>query len=359
MSSLFDPVSFVHGPAMANRFMLAPLTNQQSHADGTLSEDEYTWLTMRAEGGFGLTMTCASHVQRIGQGFAGQLGCFGDEHIPGLTRLAAGIKTHGSLAVVQLHHAGHRTPAALVGEAPVCPSDDPSTGARALTHDEVEASIEAFIMAAVRCEKAGFDGVELHGAHDYLICEFLSPTLNQRTDEFGGSLENRARFLMRIVEGIRARCRPDFNLSVRLSAERFGLVTSEVREVYSWLVATGAVDFIDMSLWDCFKMGADDEWSGTPLIDIFAAIPRGNTRLAVAGKLYSGDDVQRVVDAGADMVAIGRAAIANHDFPELVRADPHARMRELPVSREVLLTEGLSPAFVDYMGNFPGFTQKN
>jgi len=358
MTSLFDQVSFAHGPAMANRFMLAPLTNQQSHADGTLSDDEYTWLTMRAKGGFGLTMTCASHVQRIGQGFAGQLGCFSDDHIPGLTRLAAGIKQYGSMAIVQLHHAGHRSPAQLIGEAPVCPSDDPSMGARALTHDEVEATIEAFIAAAVRCEKAGFDGVELHGAHDYLICEFLSPSLNQRTDEFGGSLENRARFLMRIVEGIRARCGSGFNLSVRLSAERFGLITSEVREVYSWLVATNAVDFIDMSLWDCFKLGADDEWSSTPLIDIFASVPRGTTRLAVAGKLYSGVDVQRAIDAGADMVAIGRAAISNHDFPRLVQADPNASMRELPVPRDVLLAEGLSPAFVDYMGNFPGFTEK-
>lgn len=356
MASLFDPVVFSHGPAMANRFMLAPLTNQQSHADGTLSDEEYRWLTMRARGGFGLTMTCASHVQERGQGFAGQLGCFSDDHIPGLTRLAAGIKEHGSVAIVQLHHAGRRAPSDLIGGVPACPSDDESTGARAMTGDEVEASIEAFIAAAQRCETAGFDGVELHGAHDYLICEFLSPTTNRRTDEFGGSVENRARFLNRILRGIRERCRADFNVSVRLSAERFGLVTSEIREVFGELAACGSVDFIDMSLWDCFKNGVDDDWSGTPLIDIFASVPRGGTRLAVAGKLYSGADVQRAVDAGADMVAIGRAAISNHDFPRLVQADPGARMRDLPVPREVLLDEGLSPAFVTYMGNFPGFT---
>src|ERR1700678_3526412 len=89
MSRLFEPLSFVRGPAMKNRFMLAPLTNTQSHADGTLSDEEFRWLTMRAEGGFGLTMTCAEHVQAHGQGFPGQLGIFSDAHIPNLTRLAS------------------------------------------------------------------------------------------------------------------------------------------------------------------------------------------------------------------------------------------------------------------------------
>ncbi|MFN5600783.1 MAG: NADH:flavin oxidoreductase, partial [Acidimicrobiaceae bacterium] len=119
MSSLFDQVLFSHGPGMKNRFMLAPLTNQQSHADGTLSDDEYRWLTMRAEGGFGLTMTCASHVQAAGQGFAGQLGCFSDVHLDGLRRLAAGIHANNSIAIVQLHHAGRRSPKDLIGGQPL------------------------------------------------------------------------------------------------------------------------------------------------------------------------------------------------------------------------------------------------
>ena len=88
MTTLLDPMSFPRGPGMKNRFMLAPLTNSQSHPDGVLSDEEYRWLTMRAQGGFGLTMTCAAHVQAIGQGFPGQLGVFGDEHLEGLTRLA-------------------------------------------------------------------------------------------------------------------------------------------------------------------------------------------------------------------------------------------------------------------------------
>src|SRR5512139_1063317 len=153
MTDLFAPLSFVRGLGMKNRFMLAPLTNLQSRPDGRLSDDEFNWLTLRARGGFGLTMTCASHVQAIGQGFPGQLGNFSDDHLPGLARLAAGIKAAGSVAITQIHHAGMRAPAKLTGAQPVCPSDDAETGARALTAGEVEQVKEAFSAAAQRAER--------------------------------------------------------------------------------------------------------------------------------------------------------------------------------------------------------------
>lgn len=130
MNKLFEPLSFCHGPAMPNRFMLAPMTNQQSHADGTLSDDEYRWLVMRAKGGYGAVMTCGAHVVPSGQGFPGTLGISSDLHIAGLTRLARGIKQEGSLAIVQLFHAGSRSPRDLIGQAPLSPIDDLSTGSR-------------------------------------------------------------------------------------------------------------------------------------------------------------------------------------------------------------------------------------
>jgi len=353
MSSLLDPVSFSHGPNMPNRFMLAPLTNQQSHDDGTLSDEEKKWLVMRAEGGFGLVMTCAAHVQRRGRGFSGQLGTFSDHHVAGLTGLASAIKSHGSVAICQLHHAGRRSPAELIGEQPVCPSDDPSTGARALDSGEVEELVRDFVAAAVRCDRAGFDGVELHGAHDYLICQFLSAETNRRTDRYGGSLENRSRLLMSIIEGIRSECRADFNVSVRLSPERFGMVTAEICELFDRLVDVG-VDFLDMSLWDVFKEPVDERLAGRRLVDVFAERRRGATRLAVAGKLYSAADAQRAVDAGADIAVIGRGAILHHDFARRAAA-PDFVMRELPVTSSELRAEGLSDLFVGYMRNWKGF----
>jgi len=128
--------------------MLAPMTNTQSHEDGTLSDDEYRWLTMRAKGEFGLTMTCASHVQKIGKGFPGQLGIFSDDHIEDHLRLSTGIKAQGSVAVIQLHHAGMRSPEELIGEKPICPSDNVKHSSRGMSLAEVKQLRADFVAAA-------------------------------------------------------------------------------------------------------------------------------------------------------------------------------------------------------------------
>jgi 2,4-dienoyl-CoA reductase-like NADH-dependent reductase (Old Yellow Enzyme family) len=355
MTSLFEPLAFVRGPAMKNRFMLAPLTNLQSHADGTLSDDEFHWLTLRAKGGFGLTMTCAAYVQREGQGFPGQLGIYDDKHLMGLTRLAHTIKAEDSVAIAQLHHAGMRSPAELIGQQPLCPSDNEETKARALSAGEVERLTEDFIAAAVRAERAGFDGVELHGAHGYMICQFLSSETNRREDRWGGPLENRARFLNDIIAGVRARTRADFMLGVRLSPERFGLKLAEIRAVAGQLMASGKIDFLDMSLWDVFKEPAEPEFKGTKLMAHFTSLERGATRLGVAGKVLTGDDAARVLELGADFPIIGRAAILHHDFPRLVAGDAHFKPVSLPVTAAYLREQGLGPAFVGYMQGWKGF----
>src|SRR5580692_10680348 len=355
MSRLFEPLTFVRGPAMKNRFMLAPLTNTQSHADGTLSDEEFRWLTMRAEGGFGLTMTCAAHVQARGQGSPGQLGIFKDAHIPNLTRLASTIRAQGSVAIAQLHHAGIRSPKDLIGTTPVGPSDDKDTGARGLTGAEVEQLTGDFVLAAVRAEKAGFDGVELHGAHSYILCEFLSPDTNRRDDRYGGSVENRARIVFDIIKGVRERTRPEFQLGLRISPERFGLKFAEQREVAGWMLASGDLDYVDMSLWDSFKAPVEEQFASRPLIDWFAELPRGETRLGAAGKLTRGEDFRRLLDAGADFTILGRAAVLHHDVPKLYAANPDFHPVALPVTRAHLAHEGLSPNFIEYMNNWKGF----
>ncbi|MGE0730088.1 MAG: NADH:flavin oxidoreductase [Acidimicrobiia bacterium] len=354
--SLFDQVTFRRGPAMANRFMLAPLTNTQSHDDGRCSQEEHDWLVLRAVGGFGSTMTAAAHVQANGRGFPGQIGIFSDDHLEGLTRLAAAINATGSVSIAQLHHAGNRAPADLIGTTPVCPSEDPETGARAMTAAEVEGAIEAFVAAAVRAEQAGFHGVELHGAHGYLICEFLSSELNRREDPYGGPLENRARFLFAILEGIRHRCGPDFIVGVRLSPERFGMRLEEIVELSSELLGGSLIEFLDVSLWDCFKKPVADPDGDRLLIDHFTAIERGDVRLGVAGKLRTPADARRVIELGVDIALLGRAAIIHHDFPRLTAEDAEFVPVATPVPRAHLAAEGVSPRFIDYLDrSFKGF----
>ena len=355
MADLFSPLTLAHGPALKNRFMLAPLTNLQSHPDGVLSDDEFRWLTLRAKGGFGLTMTCAAHVQAVGQGFPGQLGIFGDQHLPGLTRLAAAIKGHGSVSSVQLHHAGNRSPKDLVGQ-PVCPSDDPETGARGLSLGEVEQLVEDFVAAAVRADQAGFDGVEIHGAHGYVLAQFLSPEINRREDRYGGSIENRARIVFEIIDGVRARTRPDFQVGLRLSPERFGLRLAEIRDTAQAVLTDGRIDYLDMSLWDVFKEPVEEAFKGRSLMSWFTDLDRGNVRLGVAGKITTPAIAAKMLDDGADYVLIGRAAILHHDFPERAR-DPAFTPIALPVTAEHLQNEGLGPAFVTYMATWPGFVQ--
>ncbi|HCK84210.1 MAG TPA: NADH:flavin oxidoreductase [Hyphomonadaceae bacterium] len=367
MASLFSPLTLQSGATLKNCFMLAPLTNLQSHADGVLSDEEFRWLTLRAEGGFGHTMTCAASVQEEGVGFPGQLGCHDDKHLPGLTRLAAGIKAHGSHAVVQLHNSGMRamqahgshgagqTGSVTSARAPMCPSDNEEFGAKAMSLDEVKHARDCFVAAAQRAGKAGFDGAELHGAHGYLICQFLSAEINKREDEYGGSPENRARFLLECVDGARAATKPGFSLGVRLSPERFGIDLMEMRDLARLMMREGKIDYLDLSLWDVFKEPQEEQWRGKPLAQYFTELERGSVRLGAAGKLSTAAAVSRCLDIGFDSVIIGRGAILHHDFPERVRADANFTPAALPVSADYLHAEGLSEVFVNYMRTWKGF----
>lgn len=349
MSLLLEPLSFASGAHLKNRFALAPLTNQQSFPDGRLSDEEFRWLSMRAEGGFGLVMTCAASVSREGVTLPGQLGVHDDMHLEGLTRLAAALTREGAHAVAQLHHGGMRALRTLSGMQPVAPSDDSKTGARALTRDEVQHARDDFIAAALRAERAGFDGVELHAAHGYLICQFLSAHYNRREDEYGGAFENRARLLWEIIEGVRAACRPGFSLGVRLSPERFGMRMDEILGLAQALMRDPRIDYVDMSLWDVFKEPDDEAYKGKSLMAHFAALERGRARLGVAGDVMTGDAAARCIAEGVDFVLIGRAGIFHHDFPKRVAADAHFKPVDLPVGRDYLRQEGVGAPFAAYL----------
>jgi 2,4-dienoyl-CoA reductase-like NADH-dependent reductase (Old Yellow Enzyme family) len=353
MPSLHDPLTLRSGAVLKNRFVLSPLTNLQSHPDGVLSEDEFRWLTMRAEGGFALTMTCAASVQEEGVGFPGQLGFHDERHLPGLARLASAIKANGSHAVAQLHHGGLRSL-----KNPRAPSADEKLNAEAMTLDDIRHSSDCFISAAQRAERAGFDGVELHGAHGYLICSFLSPELNRRDDAYGGDPERRARFLLECIDGVRAATKPGFSLGVRLSPERWGIQTLEIRDLAQRLMREAKIDYLDMSLWDVRKEPNDEALQGRTLASYFTELDRGDVRLGAAGKIMSAQDARHVMAMGFDFPVLGRAAILHHDFPKRAAADPNFAATPTPVSEAYLREQGLGSAFVDYMRTWKGFVEE-
>ncbi len=352
--SLHAALAFRRGPVMPNRLALAPLTNLQSHDDGTLSDDEFAWLVKRAAGGFGMVMTCAASVHALGKGFPRQLGVHDDAHLPGLERLATTLRAAGASSSVQLQHSGGRAPRELVPDIPVSAVDDPKRGVRALSTGEVEQAIEDFILAGLRAERAGFDGVEVHGAHGYLLCQFLD-TRNVRGDRYGGSAENRSRMIREVIAGLRGRASPDLQIGVRLSPERYGIDLGEARALAALLLREGRVDYVDISCWDTFKLPEDPAWQARDLIGWFADLDRHGTALGVAGKLTDAHNARQCLARGADFVLIGRGAILHHDFARRVGEDEAFASVPLPVSRAHLATEGLGRDFIDYMATWPGF----
>ncbi len=352
--SLHAPLGFRRGPAMPNRLVLAPLTNLQSHDDGSLSEDEFGWLVKRALGGFGMVMTCAATTHALGKGFPRQLGVHDDAHLAGLERLATALRAAGASSSVQLQHSGGRAPRDLILGTPVSAIDDPKRGVRALSTGEVEQAIEDFILAGLRAERAGFDGVEVHGAHGYLLCQFLD-TRNLRADRYGGSADNRSRMIREVIAGLRARARPDFQIGVRLSPERYGIDLGEARALAARLLREGEVDYVDISCWDTFKLPEDPAWQARDLIGWFTDLDRHGTALGVAGKLTNAHNARLCLARGADFVLIGRGAILHHDFARRVGEDDAFASAPLPISRAHLAAEGLGRDFIDYMATWPGF----
>jgi 2,4-dienoyl-CoA reductase-like NADH-dependent reductase (Old Yellow Enzyme family) len=353
MTSLFAPLVFRTGLTASNRIVLAPLTNMQSHADGSLGDDELRWLASRADGGYGIVMTCAAHVATDGQGWPGELGVFDDGLLPGLTRLAATLHDRGAAAFVQIFHGGVRADRSVTGVVPWSASE--GEGARAATDDDIHRVIGQFADAAVRSCRAGFDGVEIHGAHGYLFTQFLSTTQNRRTDRWGGPLENRARLLRETMRAIRARLGESFTVGVRLSPEDFGnargLDLDESIQTARWLAEDGA-DFIHLSLWQSLARTAKRPEAHA--IPMFRSVLPPDVRVLAAGAIWTRGEAEQVLAMGADAAVLGRSAIANADWPRRA-VDPAWEPRRPPVTIESLCASGLSPKFAESMRRFKGF----
>ena len=352
---LFEPFRFRNGIWAPNRLALAALTNSQSHADGTLSDNELHWLNLRAEGGFGIVTSCAAHVSKLGQGWPGALGVSDDAQLPGLTRFAHEMHQRKSLALMQIFHGGLRADQTVCGGQPISASDGGPTGARAATEHDLEQVIEDFAQAAVRAHAAKMDGIEIHGAHGYLFTQFLSTTENHRTDQWGGSYENRARLLRRTMQAVRARVPKDFVVGVRISPEdggnARGIDLDESLQLAKWLADDG-IDFLHMSLWDAFKPSIKRP-AEHPL-DIFKRVIPADLPIFAAGHIWDRNDAQKVLDLGADVIALGRSAILNPNWPKDI-IDPAWQPKRLPTTSAHLLSVGLQPVFINRLKPRPGF----
>ena len=346
------------GVSVRNRTVLAAMTNKQSEEDGTLSDEEINWLLRRAEGGFGIITTAASHVHPSGKSWEGEMGVWGDHHIARLKELAEGIRERGATSLVQIFHGGLRAPRSLTGEQPVSASTNlekgVEEGCRELSDSEIRELAVSFGEAAERCERAGFDGVEVHGAHGYLICQFLGTRTNRREDRWGGGLEGRSLFLREVLREIRSRTSEGFLVCVRISPEHdVGVTMTDSLQLAGMMVEWG-MDLLHISCWDAFTGAQGDPDDPRTITRRFREALGDEVPMISTGAVWDSSDAQFVLDEGADLVGVARVAIAHSNWASGVEAGGYSPQRP-PFTPEHLLEQGLSPVFVDYMRRWKGF----
>ncbi len=247
MTKLFEPYQ-LQTISLKNRIVMAPMCMYSAQDDGLVKPFHHVHYATRAAGQVGLIVVEATSVVPEGRISNKDLGIWDDTHIAGLTQLVDGMKAYGAKTAIQLAHAGRK--ATVEGEifAPsaIAYSDAYKTPTE-MTIEDIEYVIEAFKQAAIRASKAGFDALEIHGAHGYLISEFLSPATNKRTDAYGGSQENRYRLLRQVIDAIRSVW--DGPLLVRVSAEDYAEAGTTMEDfiVFSRWMRSQSVDLVDVS----------------------------------------------------------------------------------------------------------------
>ena len=312
---------------LKNRLVMPPLVTNLGDEEGYVTEESMAYYTKRGKGGFGLIITEATAICPRGKGFPCELGLWREEQIPGYRRLIEALHREGSKVFVQLHHTGRQTKRDTIrGQRPEAPSEIPCPVMKempeAMTEERIWDVIEAFGDSALRAKQAGADGVEIHGAHGYLVAQFMSGYANKRRDAFGGSFENRMGFPLEIVKNIRKKVGPDFPIGFRISYDEKvlgGRVLEETIEAVKLLEKSGVdVIHVTMGVYESsYYISADNK------------LPRGYMRYqtkkikeavsipVISVGRYGQEEANEALEKGyADFIAFGRPTIAD---PELAR----------------------------------------
>ncbi|MCS6817415.1 MAG: FAD-dependent oxidoreductase [Blastocatellia bacterium] len=321
---LLEPITF-SGLRVKNRIVMPPMGMGYAHEDGTVSDRVIRYYLRRAQSGVGMIVVENCIVDPDVVGVGPELRIHDDRYIEGLRRLVAALKPYEVVVGLQLNHMGRQT---TLG-TPIAPSPIPISPKgpipRVLTPEEIRFVVEEFVEGARRAREAGFDFVELHGAHGYLICEFLSPASNRRDDEYGGSLEGRLRFLLEIIAGIQERVGTDFPIQVRISGQEYvsdGLTLAETREIARRLEQAG-VSSISVSAgnWQTLHYIMAPMFMPKGYLAEDAGAIKSAVRIPViaVGRLHDVEVAERVLQEGkADLIAVGRGLIADPEWAKKV-----------------------------------------
>ena len=341
MSVLFQEYVFNNGVKARNRLVVAPMTHWSSDAQGHATQTELDFIRPRAEN-FGIFIAAATAINPQARAFVGEPNACADSDIEHLKKIADTIKAQGTLAILQLHHGGKESIAAETeGKDIIAPSADAAKNAREMSLAEIRETVADFASAAKRAQAAGFDGVEIHGANNYLLQQFLSAHHNRRTDEYGGSLEKRMRFPLEVLAAVQEACRdhPEFIIGYRLTPEEphtHGLTMADASALVDALKSRN-LQYIHISLQDFYskaRRGADTHRSR---LDLFSdRLKDSGIALIGVGKLSDPKKAEAAMQTGwVDFVAIGMGVLANPDFALRAQSGDFSGMRKmLDLSRD-------------------------
>jgi 2,4-dienoyl-CoA reductase-like NADH-dependent reductase (Old Yellow Enzyme family)/thioredoxin reductase len=313
---------------LRNRIVMAPMLSRLCDPEGIVSPKLIDYYAERAKGGAGLIIVEYCYIdEKESKANPGQLGVYDDQLIAGLGDLAEAIQEWGAKSILQICHAGRSTSAKYMGRQPIAPSAMPSfTGemAREMTFEEIEAAIESFAEGARRARTAGFDGVELHGTHGYLMAQFLSPYTNRRTDKYG---RDRGLFALETLARVRSRVGSDYLVGYRMSGEEFveGGVTLKETKAFAKRLEEGGIDYIHVSA----GIPETGQYSIMPMY-----LPRGfllplaegiksavTVPVMAVGALHDPDLAEQTLQKNrADLIVMGRALIADPELPQKIQS---------------------------------------
>jgi 2,4-dienoyl-CoA reductase-like NADH-dependent reductase (Old Yellow Enzyme family) len=373
---LFSPIQ-VGSMEVRNRIVMSPMITNFADQEGYVTDQTLAHYTTRARGGVGWIIVESAYVHRAGIMYARQLGLDDDKYIEKLKKLTKSIKKEGARVSIQLYHGGRRAQSDLSGYPVEAPSSVPlyegAPPPRGLSREEIEDRIEAYVRAAQRAKEARFDGVDIHAGHGYLICSFLAKFTNQRSDEFGGDIKDRARFLVEVVKRIRKQVGKEFVITTRNNGSDFviggltheeaksvakmveesganaiqvtaghgGLVMRDISEIIKLKEKTGvrSLKEVPLKLHDQIEFDLHQPISfmralpmGAPR-GCFAHLARGikasvNIPVLVVGRINRPEIAEEILRRGdADLTVIGRALLADPEFPRKAREGDFAGIR--------------------------------
>ena len=319
-----------------NRLVVAPLTLFASNPDGTINDDEREYLKVRGTG-IGLYILGATAVNQEGLTFLGQPRALSEKDLPSLEERAKIIKSQGALAINQIHHGGLKANKEYSGTAPLAPSaeiankllkesDSFKVATKEISPEEIKKIIDGFAYATELSIKSGYDGIEIHGANNFILQQFYSAYTNRRNDEWGGSEEKRMKFPLAIVDAcckVREKLnRPDFIIGYRLSPEEpydTGLTMTDTIHLVKVLV-TKPLQYIHISQWNYFKKAHRGEGAGVERLKTIHEITKGKVALIGVGGLLSEKDLNTAFETGfSEFIGVGCASMINKDFGILLK----------------------------------------